>query len=117
MASKPLRSQSTAASAMKGLREQSQSGPESAPLPNWSLCIALYDQDKDCKSEDNYLQFNKGQLIKLIHCEDEDWWWGMTEDGKEGGFASILVKVLPHPRSMSMSTRLSRMSSQYPGRR
>ena len=83
--------------AMKALREQSQSGPVSAPLPNWSLCIALYDQYEDCKSEEDYLQFNKGQLIRLIHCDDEDWWWGMTEDGKEGYFASILVRVLPHP--------------------
>lgn len=68
------------------------SAPMKKPDRNQLYCIALYDYDASAEDE---LQFEEGQVIKIInksaHGVDDGWWEGEL-DGKIGNFPSLVVE-------------------------
>mmetsp|Transcript_16858 Transcript_16858/g.32904 ORF Transcript_16858/g.32904 Transcript_16858/m.32904 type:complete len:680 (-) Transcript_16858:439-2478(-) len=72
-------------------------------LSRASHVLALYDFEP---REDVELQLYAGERIKLISTDDPDWWFGSTEDGREGMFP--ITYVGPDPNATLRDTPGSR---------
>ncbi|KAL1285127.1 Intersectin-1 [Trichinella pseudospiralis] len=77
-------------------------GEESSRLPSTLLyATALYNLHG--KSE-NHLSFNKGDRIRIVE-QQEMWWKGELDDGREGWFPKSYVKI-SEPSSSSSSQHM-----------